>query len=178
MATAKTNQIYFAKMRDDARIPTKKAEDAGYDVYSCFDGDYFVVEPGETRAVPTGIASAFNKKYYAQVEERSSMAKLGIKKSGGVIDSGYRGEYLIMTYNTNKVPFVISKVAKEQMPAEFKVGKKSYKTAQAIIYPYSKAVCQIVLQIVPKLKTKEVSYAELQKFTSERKTGGFGSSNK
>ena len=178
MARVKTNQIYFAKMREGAKIPTKKAEDAGYDVYALFDGDFFVIEPGETRAVPTGLAAAFNKKYYAQVEERSSMAKLGIKKSGGVIDSGYRGEYLIMTYNTNKVPFVISKIAKDDLPNEFEVGGKKYNKDQTIIYPYTKAICEIVLQIVPQLKEKEVTYEELCKFESERKTGGFGSSNK
>ena len=137
-----------------------------------------MIEPGATRAVPTGLAAAFNKKYYAQVEERSSMAKLGIKKSGGVIDSGYRGEYLIMTYNTNKVPFVISKIAKEDLPAEFEADGKKYKKDQAIIYPYTQAICELVLQIVPKLKEKEVTYEELLKFSSQRKTGGFGSSNK
>ena len=178
MAKVKTNQIFFAKMREGAKIPTKRAEDAGYDLYALFDDDYFVIEPGATRAVPTGLAAAFNKKYYAQVEERSSMAKLGIKKSGGVIDSGYRGEYLIMTYNTNKVPFVISKIEKDNMPAEFEADGKKYQKDQAIIYPYTKAICELVLQIVPKLKEKEVTYEELLKFSSQRKTGGFGSSNK
>jgi len=178
MARAKANQIYFAKIREGAKIPTKRAEDAGYDLYALFDGDYFVIEAGQTKAVPTGLATAFSKKYYAQVEERSSMAKLGIKKSGGVIDSGYRGEYFIMTYNTNKVPFVISKIEKDNMPAEFEVDGKKYKKDEAIIYPYTKAICELVMHIVPRLKEKEVSYDELLKFTSERKTGGFGSSNK
>lgn len=100
--------IYFAKIRPTAIIPTKKLEDAGYDMYADFEGDYLVIKPGETKAVPTGIAIAFSSKYYAQVEERSSMAKIGVKKSGGVFDSGYRGEYFIMTYNTNKKPFIIS----------------------------------------------------------------------
>ena len=100
--------LYFAKIRSSATIPTKKKEDAGYDMYADFEGDYFVIEPGKTKAIPTGIATAFDSKYYAQIEERSSMAKLGIKKSGGVFDSGYRGEYFIMTYNTNDKPFVIS----------------------------------------------------------------------
>lgn len=178
MAQIQDDEIYFAKMREGATIPTKREEDAGYDLYALFDGDFFVIEPGETRAVPTGLAMAFNKKYYAQVEERSSMAKLGIKKSGGVFDSGYRGEYLIMTYNTSRVPFVISKIAKEEMPAEFEADGKKYKKDEAIIYPYTKAICEIVLQIVPHLKENEVSYEQLLTFESERKTGGFGSSNK
>lgn len=174
----KKNQICFAKINPNATIPTKRDEDAGYDLYACFDQDYFVIEGGKTRAVPTGLAAAFNKKYYAQVEERSSMAKLGIKKSGGVFDSGYRGEYLIMTYNTNSVPFVISKLPAEQIPAEFEAEGKKYQKEQAIIYPYKKAICEIVLQEVPKLKTVELTYEQLLKIKSERSTGGFGSSNK
>ena len=111
----KDDEIYFAKIRETATIPTKKDEDAGYDMYADFSEDLFVVEPGETRPVPTGIAIAFSPKYQIQIEERSGMAKNGIKKSGGVFDSGYRGEYLILTYNTNKKPFVISKIEESQL---------------------------------------------------------------
>ncbi|MBQ8468156.1 MAG: dUTP pyrophosphatase [Clostridia bacterium] len=172
------NEIYFAKMREGARIPTKRDEDAGYDLYPCFEGDYFVIKPGETRAVPTGIAMAFDKKYYVQIEERSSMAKIGIKKSGGVMDSGYRGEYLIMTYNTLAVPFVISKIAEEDMPDIIEENGVVCKKGELKYYPYSKAICQAVMQIVPQVESKEISYEELISIESERKTGGFGSSKK
>ncbi|MBQ7452888.1 MAG: dUTP pyrophosphatase [Clostridia bacterium] len=174
----KENELVFAKMREGAIIPTKKDEDAGYDLYANFEDDYFVIEPHQTKAIPTGIACAFNKKFYAQIEERSSMAKLGIKKSGGVMDSGYRGEYLIMTYNTNHKPFIISKIPLENIPAKIKVGGKTYKTKNCIVYPYTKAVCEIVMQEVPVLETKEVSYAELKNIASLRGEGGFGSSGK
>ncbi len=170
--------LYFAKIRSTAIIPTKKKEDAGYDVYADFEGDYFVIEPGKTRAIPTGIATAFDSKYYAQIEERSSMAKLGIKKSGGVFDSGYRGEYFIMTYNTNDKPFVISKIALDEVPEEFEVDGKVYKKENCIMYPAAKAVCQMVMQIVPDLEEKELSYEDICKITSERGKSGFGSSGK
>lgn len=170
--------LYFAKIRESAIIPSKKQEDAGYDFYACFEGDYFVIEAGETKGVPTGIATAFSNKYYAQVEERSSMAKLGIKKSGGVIDSGYRGEYFIMTYNTNNKPFVISKIEIENVPDSFEVQGKVYKKEDVILYPSTKAICQVVMHIVPELESKELSYEELLQISSERGTGGFGSSKK
>lgn len=173
----KGNELYFARVRESAIIPSKKPEDAGYDVYANFEEDYFVIEAGKTKAVPTGIATAFSPKYYIQVEERSSMAKLGVKKSGGVIDSGYRGEYFIMSYNTNNKPFVISKLA-DNTPEEFEVGGKTYKKEECIIYPYSKAICQIVVQEVPVMEEKEISYEELQSIVSERGKGGFGSSGK
>lgn len=172
------NEIFFAKLRESAKIPSKKLEDAGYDIYACFDEDFFVIEPYQTKPVPTGIATAFSSKYYIQVEERSSMAKLGIKKSGGVIDSGYRGEYFIMTYNTNDKPFVISKIDAEALANEFEINGKVYKKDEVILYPYKKAVAQLVVQEIPVLEAKELSYEELQQITSERGTGGFGSSGK
>lgn len=176
--TLKENEIAFAKIRETAIIPTKKLEDAGYDIYANFEEDYFVIEAGATRAVPSGIACAFSSKYYIQIEERSSMGKLGIKKSSGVFDSGYRGEYFIMTYNTNNKPFVISKIAAEEMPEEFEVQGKTYKTADVIVYPYTKAICQAVVQEIPVLEEKELTYAELCEIKSERGKGGFGSSGK
>lgn len=178
MMTINDNEIYFAKIRPTAIIPTKKEEDAGYDLYSDFEGDYFVILPGQTKAVTTGIATAFSKQYYAQIEERSSMAKLGIKKSGGVFDSGYRGEYMIMTYNTNNKPFIISKVPVDEIEETFEACGETYKKSEVILYPQSKAICQMVMQIVPRLAEKELSYDELLTIESERKTGGFGSSGK
>ena len=174
----KENEIAFAKIRETAIIPSKKLEDAGYDLYANFEEDYFVIEAGATRAVPTGIACAFSSRYYAQVEERGSTGKLGIKKSSGVMDSGYRGEYLIMTYNTNQKPLVISKVSADEMQDEFEVSGVTYKKADVIIYPYTKAICQIVLHEVPVLEEKELSYAELCEIKSERGAGRFGSSGK
>ena len=174
----KENEIAFAKIRETAIIPSKKLEDAGYDFYANFEEDYFVIEAGATRAVPTGIACAFSSRYYAQVEERSSTGKLGIKKSSGVMDSGYRGEYLIMTYNTNQKPLIISKVSADEMPEEFEVSGVTYKKAECVIYPYTKAICEVVLHEVPVLETRELSYEELCSIASERGKGGFGSSGK
>lgn len=172
------NEIYFAKIRPTAIIPTKKDEDAGYDLYANFEEDYFVIEAFATRAVPTGIAIAFSSKYYAQVEERGSTGKAGMKKSSGVFDSGYRGEYLIMIYNTNTKPLVISKKPLEEMPETFEANGKTYTTSECVYYPYTKGICQIVLQEVPVMEEKEISYEELCQIKSERGAGRFGSSNK
>ena len=172
------NKIYFAKTNPNAVIPTKKLEDAGYDAYACFEEDYFVIEPYKTRPVPTGIAAAFSNKYYVQVEERSSTGKNGIKKSAGVMDSGYRGEYLILTFNTNDKPFVITKLEEKDIPEEFMVDGKVYNKNEVIFYPYKKAICQLVLHIVPNLETEELSYEDLLTIKSDRGVNGFGSSGK
>ena len=178
MVTVTDKDIFFAKMREGATIPTKKDEDAGYDMHACFDEDFFVIEPHATALIPSGIAMAYSKKYYAQLEERSSMAKLGIKRSGGVIDSGYRGEYIVTTYNTNNKPFIITKISEEELPNKFIVNGKKYKKKDVILYPYTKAVCQVIMQEVPALTSKELSYEELKAIPSARGTGGFGHSKK
>lgn len=174
----KESELMFAKIRETAKVPGKRDEDAGYDLYADFESDFFVIGAGETKPVPTGIATAFSSRFYAQIEERSSMAKIGIKKSGGVFDSGYRGEYFIMLYNTNKKPFIISKTPEENLSEKFEINGASYNKNEVIIYPYTKAICQIVFHEVPDLDVQEISYDQLKQISSERGTGGFGSSKK
>lgn len=176
--TLQDNELKFARIRETARVPSKREEDAGYDLYADFEEQFFVIGAGETRPVPTGIAIAFSSRWYAQIEERGSMAKLGVKKSGGVFDSGYRGEYLIVTYNTNKKPFIISKIAEDDLDDEFEVDGIKYKKQDVIIYPYTKAICQVVMQEIPKFEEQEISYEELKAISSERGAGRFGSSKK
>lgn len=178
ITTASDNEIYFAKIRESAIIPTKKFEDAGYDMYANFEEDYFLIKQGATRPVPTGIAVAFSPKFYAQVEERGSTGKMGLKKSGGVFDSGYRGEYLILLYNATGKPVVISKVEEQNIPETITVDGEVLKKGEFNVYPYSKAICQIVLQTVPDLASKEISYDELKAIASERGSGRFGGSGK
>ena len=59
-------KIKFAKIKDKAIIPSKRDEDAGYDIYACLDRPYMVIMPHETKMIPTGIASACDKDYYRQ----------------------------------------------------------------------------------------------------------------
>ena len=45
------NKLYWAKVKPDAKVPQKRYEDAGYDLYPCFEEDYMVIEPHETKLV-------------------------------------------------------------------------------------------------------------------------------
>lgn len=172
------NELYVAKIKEDAILPTKREEDAGYDIYANFEGDTLVIPAHTTLPVPSGVAIACSKDYYIQVEERSSSGKIGLKKSAGVMDSGYRGEYLILLTNTNPYPIVISKLAKEELGKTFVSGGKKYKTDKCLIYPYTKGIAQLIVLPVPTMTTKELSYEELKAIPSLRGTGKFGSSKK
>lgn len=173
-----TNELYIAKIRPDAIVPTKREEDAGYDIYANFEGDTFVIPALATIPTPTGIAMACSSDYYVQVEERGSTGKIGLKKSAGVMDSGYRGEYFILLTNVNKKDVVISKKTAEELGKTFVSGGEKYKTKNCIIYPYSKAIAQLVVLPVPKMQSKEISYEELKNIPSLRGDGKYGSSKK
>ena len=65
------------------------------------------VEPGETVAIPTGIALGLPAGYGALVEDRSGMALRGLTTLAGVIDPGYRGEIKIVLTNLAAIPHTI-----------------------------------------------------------------------
>ena len=196
--TLEDNDLVFAKVRPDAIIPTKEDENAGYDIYANFKEDYVVIPPQSTKLIPTGIASAMTDKYSLNVAERGSTGKIGMKYSAGIIDSGYRGEIFIALTNTNINEIIISKLTKEDLIEKY--GEKDecgdihlsygkgkndyaylidrYNEFTAIIYPYEKAIAQLIVHEVPKMNIKEVTYDALLKIPSKRGTGALGSSGK
>lgn len=233
--------IKFAKVKEKAIIPSKSVENAGYDIYGIFEGnndENRIVKPHNTKLIPTGIACALPTKYYFQVEERGSTGSKGIKKSAGVIDSGYRGEIFIAITNStdNYLVFGDKYSYMADARAEMKkwysidennltdedkeslkgleeslikqIGKEKYDTLEedvkkeclkeiirlikqpasnqefeenlqnAIYYPDTKAIAQLVLHEVPIVNVEEISYEELKNIPSERKDGILGSSGK
>ncbi len=193
------NDLVFAKVRPDAIIPTKEDENAGYDIYANFEKDYIIIPPNSTKLISTGIASAVSEKYYLQVHERGSTGSKGMKYSAGVIDSSYRGEIFIALSNINSVEVIISKLRKEELINKYAIRDKinnniilvygngsvyaylfnnDNSSREAIIYPYEKAIAQLVVHEVPKMNVQEISYEELQKIPSKRGIGVLGSSGK
>ena len=83
-----------------------------------------------------------------------------------------------MLYNATGKPVVISKVEEQNIPETITVDGEVLKKGEFNVYPYSKAICQIVLQTVPDLASKEISYDELKAIASERGSGRFGGSGK
>lgn len=163
--------IRFTRIDDDARIPQKRGEDAGYDIYACFKEDYIRIPPHDTVVLPTGLASAFPSGYYFQLQERGSTGSQGIAQRCGVIDSGYRGEWFIPLTNTRDIPlYIVKKHAEEAVRAAF--GKDAW------IYPAEKAICQAILLPVLDCEIVEIDKSRLAKLKSERGEGRLGSSGK
>ena len=165
--------IKFAKLKECAKIPSKRDEDAGMDVYACFDEQYEIIWPHTTKIIKTGIASVIENGYFVKLSERGSTGTKGMAQRCGVIDSGYRGEWGVPITNVNSVPLVICKNDNETI--------NSVKTTfnnEAIIYPYEKAICQAIVLPSPKVDVEEINKEELDNYISERGAGALGSSGK
>jgi len=97
------------KLLEPAARPPEVAhpgEDLGYDIFA-FEATSLA--PHTTVRVRTGIAlEARHPETGAPlgllVRDRSSMAARGVATTGGVIDSGYRGEILVLMTNLGKDP--------------------------------------------------------------------------
>lgn len=161
-------QVQISRLRPEAKIPNKRNEDAGFDLYPCFDEDYIIILPHKTKLIPTGLATAFSPDYVMLLRERGSTGAKGMALRSGVVDSGYRGEIFVGITNTNDFPIVVLKNMED----------KSWEKHHYIIYPYEKAIAQAIFIEPPKVQFEEIDYDDLMKIESERGIGKLGSSKK
>lgn len=170
-------KIYFAGEDESVIIPSKRKEDGAYDIYANFDTDIFFIEPFETVKIPTKLHSAFSSKYRIVLCERGSTGTKGIAQRAGLIDSGYRGEWLVPITNINIRPLIIAKkhISKEDL---VQICKDYGYPLEPIIYPYEKAITQAKLEEVPDVEVETMNLEDLMNIPSERGTGRLGSSGK
>jgi dUTP pyrophosphatase len=99
--------VMHKKLHPDAKTPFYATTgSAGCDFYSV---EEIIIMPGETKKIRTGIALEIPEGYFMNLEGRSGLSAKGIVKSGGVIDSDYRGEVHIVLHNSTKEQFKIEK---------------------------------------------------------------------
>ena len=94
--------IRVKKLKDMAIMPTYgSTEAAGADLYACIE-EPITIEPGESVFIPTGLAMELPKGYAGLIYARSGLAcKRGLAPANkvGVVDSDYRGEFMIVLHN-------------------------------------------------------------------------------
>ena len=94
--------VMVKRLRANAKLPTYgSSEAAGADLYACLEEDV-TIGPGETAWIPTGLAMEIPKGYAGLIYARSGMAcKRGLAPANkvGVVDSDYRGEFMIVLHN-------------------------------------------------------------------------------
>jgi len=102
-------QLPIQKVRPDAVVPSRAyAGDAGLDLAAI---ERIELGPGERAVVPTGLAVAIPDGYAGFVPPRSGLASrhgITIVNAPGLVDSGYRGELMVVLHNTDRdEPFVV-----------------------------------------------------------------------
>ena len=103
--------IRVKKLKETAIMPTYgSAEAAGADLYACLS-EPITIRPGESVFVPTGLAMELPKGYAGLIYARSGLAcKRGLAPANkvGVVDSDYRGEFMIVLHNHGIEPQTIA----------------------------------------------------------------------
>lgn len=140
--------IYWDKLNERAKLPSKRDEDAGFDIYSD-SMENIILKPNETKFFTTGLRSAFPSNYWIEIKERGSTGAVGLSVRSGVIDSGYRGEWKIMLTNVNKYPVEFSHNVDKVTYIKGKIFKNKIKK---VIYPLTKAIAQAVVIPLPTIQ--------------------------
>ena len=122
-------RIKIKKIHPDAMIPNyAHPGDAGMDLYI---NEAVELEPGERKSIPLGIAIEIPEGYVGLILDKSGLShKYGIKGFGGVIDSGYRGEWHAGVMNLSDKYF---KFEKGHRIGQFLVQKVEYVELEEVV---------------------------------------------
>ena len=100
--------LEYARTHPNAHDPQRaNPSDAGLDVFYSPENQQQAVSlnPGESRAIPTGLRFGIPHGYMLEVKNRSSVAaKQSLLVGACVVDSGYDGEVFINLHNVGKRP--------------------------------------------------------------------------
>lgn len=145
--------VEILKLSNSATLPSSAHfADVGLDLYS--DEDVFI-KTGNTAIVKTGVALGLPLGFYGKIEDRSSMASVGLRTGGGVVDAGYSGEIKVIIHNLNNT----NDSTYQGQGYQIKKGQR---------------IAQLVVQPVIPVRLTEVETLQ----SSERGTNGFGSSGR
>lgn len=142
--------LRLTKLSPDAIVPVRQSDlAAGIDLHST---EEHVLRPGEQHTFGTGIAGAIPQGWVGMVCPRSGLAAkhgVTVQNAPGIIDSDYRGEWLVILHNTGATG------------QPYKVGRGD-RIAQVVVVP---CLCVAVQEV-----------ARLDE--TQRGAGGLGSTGK
>lgn len=99
--------VKVKKLKPNAILPTYGTpEAAGADLYACLDAPV-TIQPGESVFVPTGLAMEIPVGCAGLIYARSGLAckqDLAPANKVGVVDSDYRGEFIVVLHNHGNQP--------------------------------------------------------------------------
>ena len=100
--------IKFRLLIKGAKVPSyAHSGDAGFDIYAVSSK---LIKKRTHEVIATGIVSEISKGWFVSFRDRSGLAaKHGIHVLGGVIDSGYRGEWKVILANFGNKDYKVEK---------------------------------------------------------------------
>ncbi len=138
------DKLKVKRFHPNAKLPQKKPDDAGYDLFSL---EHVTLAPFERKEIRTGVGVEIPiKNWYGQILDKSSVGALGCKVFAGVIDNSYRGEVVIIMQNFNVLQYlasfaniIISKVTGNNEPTfiQSQTFKPGQKVAQIVFLPHA-----------------------------------------
>lgn len=104
-------EVQIQRINPEAKMPVLAYEgDAGMDIFST---EELEIPPGEKAVIKTGLKLAIPKGYAGFVWDKSGLAlKHHLKTMAGVIDSNYRGEFMVVLTNMGKETYHVEKGSK------------------------------------------------------------------
>lgn len=145
--------VRVKRLHPDAIIPQYATSGAaGFDLVAVED---VIIEPGQTKLIPTGLAFEIPRGFEMQIRMRSGIAKrtpLRLPNAVGTIDADYRGEVFMMFENTSNIPLKLNDVTTNsvntisgfdvidvEVPMCTCLIRKGDRVAQAVIAPVLRA---------------------------------------
>lgn len=175
--------IKWKKLHPAAKIPTKRDEDAGFDIYTIEDD--IILAPHACYMFKTGIAAAVSPGYWLMGFDRGSTGSRGIHLHCGVVDNGYRGEIFVCLSNTNdhavKFTSEVDEISWRDVDGKGYnfAAKESISLDKILLYPTSKAIVQLIPVKQPTVYSQEATDEEWETLSqTERGAGKLGSSKK
>ena len=97
--------LKIKKLVSHALIPTRANDGDLFDLYAA---EHTIIPAHEKKMIGTGLSIAFPVGYICFIKDRSGLAaKYGLTTMAGVIDPGYRGEYMVILHNTSDEDYAI-----------------------------------------------------------------------
>ena len=132
--------LEYAKVRPNAISPERaNPSDAGLDVFFSPEAPVTVLlNPGDSKILPTGLKFGVPHGYMLEVKNRSSVAaKRSLIVGACVVDSGYDGEVFINLHNIGNTIQVLSPCDKvAQLVMTPVVHFRPMETTEDILYTY------------------------------------------
>ena len=118
--------LNYTKLHKNALLnPHAHSTDAGLDLVSV---EEIVLKSGVPTKIGTGISVQIPGGCVGLIWDKSSIGSMGLKVLGGVIDSGYRGEVIVVLINLTNEEIIL--------PAQKKIAQliiQRYESAEPVL---------------------------------------------